>query len=316
MTKEINSDQAISGNNVYRNGYRTSIKQAFQRYPVLKNAKSVLTRSRGGGSSTEYLANTNSPKNDNKDGDDDDDDDGNREKTTSNHIGRSHIPNKKVLSLPFVAAASPSFTKSPLHLVVGITCLLYIMNQSHLLPKELSGVVSKVLFWPTLPITFMRRIGKWSTIVDDTVTIGGVPFFKFPERLYEDGVRGVINMCEEYAGPVKAYNRLGIEQLYLPTIDHLEPSFEDMIAAVNFIADFEAQGKGRVYVHCKAGHGRSAAIVYAWWLSKSPDITVVDMEGLNERLCGKRNVRKTLWKQPNINEFRSWLQLGREKNRK
>jgi len=153
--------------------------------------------------------------------------------------------------------------------------------------------------------------------VDDTVSIGGVPFWTFPERLYEDhGVRGVINMCEEYAGPVTTYKRLGIEQLHLPTVDHVEPSFEDMQAAVKFIADYEAQNKGRVYVHCKAGHGRSAAIVYAWLLSKSPDLTVADMKELNEKICEQRDVRKTLWKQPNINEFRSWLHLGRERNGK
>lgn len=35
-------------------------------------------------------------------------------------------------------------------------------------------------------------------------------------------------MCEEYAGPVKTYKRLGIEQLHLPTVDHVEPSFEDL----------------------------------------------------------------------------------------
>ena len=35
-------------------------------------------------------------------------------------------------------------------------------------------------------------------------------------------------MCEEYRGPIKTYDRLGIEQLYLPTTDHFEPSVEDM----------------------------------------------------------------------------------------
>jgi len=149
------------------------------------------------------------------------------------------------------------------------------------------------------------------------VELGGVPFYTYPGRLYKDyGVRGVINMCEEYAGPVKTYKRLGIEQLHLPTVDHVEPSFEDLQVAVKFIADYEAENKGRVYVHCKAGHGRSAAIVYAWLLSKSPDISVVDMEELNEKLCEQRDVRKRLWMQPNINKFRSWLQLGKEGNGK
>ena len=67
-----------------------------------------------------------------------------------------------------------------------VTLGLYILNQKHLLPKPLSAVVSKVLFWPTLPITVGRRLGAWSTVVDDTVIIGGAPFgfVQLPERLY------------------------------------------------------------------------------------------------------------------------------------
>lgn len=72
--------------------------------------------------------------------------------------------------------------------IAGAIVTLYILNQQHLLPKPLSAVVSKTLFWPTLPITVARRIGKWSTVIDDTVIIGGAPFgfIDYPERLYED----------------------------------------------------------------------------------------------------------------------------------
>jgi atypical dual specificity phosphatase len=42
-------------------------------------------------------------------------------------------------------------------------------------------------------------------------------------------VRGVINFCEEYEGPVEQYKELGIQQLYLPTTDHFEPSLDDLV---------------------------------------------------------------------------------------
>ena len=43
-------------------------------------------------------------------------------------------------------------------------------------------------------------------------------------------------MCKEYRGPIKAYRKLGIEQLHLPTIDHTEPSLQDM--KVGFFAKY------------------------------------------------------------------------------
>jgi hypothetical protein len=100
---------------------------------------------------------------------------------------------------------------------------------------------------------------------------------------------------------------------------------------VAFILGHEKAGE-RVYVHCKAGHGRSAAVVFAWLLYKNchqnhqnqdqkqkqhPDnkkkaVTVevevaVEPRILNQQLCRKRNVRRTLWKQPNLKKFHSWL---------
>ncbi len=45
-------------------------------------------------------------------------------------------------------------------------------------------------------------------------------------------VRGVINLCEEYKGPLRKYKDIGIEELYLPTTDHFEPSVEDLIVSL------------------------------------------------------------------------------------
>lgn len=203
----------------------------------------------------------------------------------------------------------PEITKLCFRSIAIATITLYVLNQKHMLPKPMGKMVSKVLFWPTIPITVSRRIGKWTTEVDNAVVIGGAPFgfMRYPERLFKQfNVRGVVNMCDEYQGPVSSYKRLGIEQLRLPTVDHFEPSLEDLKKAVEFIQKYEAEG-GRVYVHCRAGHGRSAAAVFAWLLYKEPLADPID---LNEKLCAMRNVRKSLWKQPNINKFRTWLQSG------
>ena len=187
--------------------------------------------------------------------------------------------------------------------------LLYVLNQKHLLPLSASRVVSKLFFWPTVPITLSRRVGRWTTVVDDAVVLGGAPFgwLGYPKKMVEEfRVRGVINMCDEYRGPTSSYARLGVEQLRLPTVDHFEPSVEDLKRAVSFISKHEARGD-RVYVHCKAGHGRSAAVVYSWLLYKNPR---AKPSALNEKLSAMRNVRTSLYKQPNINSFRTWVKNG------
>src|SRR5690606_8785780 len=90
------------------------------------------------------------------------------------------------------------------------------------------------------------------------------------KALYSEGVRGVINLCDEYRGPTEEYSNLGMKHLYLPTgkqyvqlvlrfvsdthllmrcsvaccsmvpllfhsDDHYEPSFADLQKAVAFI---------------------------------------------------------------------------------
>ncbi|KAL3797483.1 hypothetical protein ACHAW5_010092 [Stephanodiscus triporus] len=208
-----------------------------------------------------------------------------------------------------IFSALPNIASLLVRSAVVASVALYVLNQKHMLPMPIGKVVSKALFWPTIPITISRRMGKWTTVVDNAVVMGGAPFgwCGYPDRLSKQfNVRGVVNMCDEYRGPVSSYKKLGIEHLRLPTVDHFEPSVEDLKKAVAFIQRHEHNGD-RVYVHCRAGHGRSAAAVYAWLLYKEP---LADPKDLNEKLCSMRDVRKSLWKQPNINIFREWLRNG------
>eukprot|EP00527_Entomoneis_sp_CCMP2396_P006077 CAMPEP_0198141752 /NCGR_PEP_ID=MMETSP1443-20131203/4696_1 /TAXON_ID=186043 /ORGANISM="Entomoneis sp., Strain CCMP2396" /LENGTH=275 /DNA_ID=CAMNT_0043804581 /DNA_START=55 /DNA_END=882 /DNA_ORIENTATION=+ len=187
------------------------------------------------------------------------------------------------------------------------TVALYALNQKHLLPLNISRVVSKALFWPTIPITYLKRgRNNWITKLDDTVVMGGTPFgfAGLPEKLYQKyDVRGVINLCEEYDGPIQKYKQLGMTELHLPTQDHYEPNLKDLRKAVDLIQKFEKEGK-RVYVHCRAGNGRSAAAVFCYLLKKDRNVNRKD---LNEQLCKLRSVRKTLWKQPNIQRYHDML---------
>lgn len=188
--------------------------------------------------------------------------------------------------------------------------LPFMAFQKKLLPPFLGMWVGKIYFWPTLPFTKLKAFyhgGQWCD-VDDVLTLGGTPLVILGdvETLHGHGVRGVINMQAEYSGPETAYEKLGITQLRLPTIDHIEPSVEYFKTAVSFIEKFRKRDE-RVYVHCKAGHGRAAAVTMAWLAYNNNMPGGKSLQELNADLLQKRRVRKYLYKQANLGTFSTWL---------
>ncbi len=129
-------------------------------------------------------------------------------------------------------------------------------------------LIARLLFWPTLAWNLLlarlpvaRR--RWWDRVDGHVILGALPFSKDVQPLFDSGVRAVVNTCEEYAGPVEEYARLGIDQMRIPTTDFTPPRLADVRRAVAFIASKADRGE-TVYVHCKAGRARSATVVACW----------------------------------------------------
>lgn len=158
--------------------------------------------------------------------------------------------------------------------VVGGLCLItYALFQKHLLPLPISKVVSKIFFYPTFPITALMRLGNYWTKVDETLYLGCAPLdiLNHPSQLHKMGVRGVVNMCYEYGGPKRSYERLGIQQLHFPVVDHTEASLEHLKDAVAFIKQYRDRGE-KVLVHCKAGHGRGASVALAWMMHEHPEM--------------------------------------------
>lgn len=131
----------------------------------------------------------------------------------------------------------------------------------------LKNFAARALFVPTYAWNvLLGRVLKqrrWWDYVDDGVILGARPITRDLANLYQEGVRAVINMCQEYPGPVDAYKKLGIEQLWLPTIDFQPPSMEHVVQGVEFIQQVVDRGD-KVYVHCKAGRARSATVVLCW----------------------------------------------------
>ncbi len=132
-------------------------------------------------------------------------------------------------------------------------------------------ILIRLLFLPTLAWNVLLgrvlRIRRWWDVVDDRLLIGALPFWWDAKRLAREGVTGVINMCVEYKGPQQSYARLGIDQLWLPTTDFTPPALADVERGVAFISAHIDNG-GKVYVHCKAGRGRSATVVVCWLIQE------------------------------------------------
>uniref|UniRef100_A0A7S2CPR4 Tyrosine specific protein phosphatases domain-containing protein n=1 Tax=Florenciella parvula TaxID=236787 RepID=A0A7S2CPR4_9STRA len=195
--------------------------------------------------------------------------------------GAAVLPSLAVSSLPIGGLARSIF--------VG-WIVLYGAFQKKLLPKAMSRRAAKLFFWPMLPVTYLHRRNALWTRVDDSVLVGVAPvaFSVTPANLKRMGVKGVVNLCDEFMGPTRSYAQLQMQELRLPVVDHFEPSVADLQKAVDFIERVTKDGSA-VYVHCKAGHGRSAAVVFAWLTIKHPEKTPKEIQAL---LSSKRKVRK------------------------
>ncbi len=134
---------------------------------------------------------------------------------------------------------------------------------------------ARLLFYPTLAWNmllgrWLKKRNWWDPIAPQVI-LGALPLASDVPKLAAAGVGAVVNTCEEYRGPQQAYKQWDIKQFYIPTVDFTHPSFEDVCKAVEFI-DSQIQAKKSVYIHCKAGRGRSATVAICW-LIKSRQIT-------------------------------------------
>lgn len=167
----------------------------------------------------------------------------------------------------------------------------------------LPPLLARSLFVPTFAWNYAQaRIlhrRHWWDAVDDYVVLGALPLKRDVPKLANLGVRNVINMCQEYRGPIKEYLKYKIEQLWLPTVDFNPPSLEDIERGVAFLQRCVAK-KERTYVHCKAGRARSATIVLCW-LVKHRSMTP---EQAQARLLNRRpHVNSRLLERQVVREF-------------
>ncbi len=103
--------------------------------------------------------------------------------------------------------------------------------------------------------------------IDEHVAVGGLPTRHDASELARRGVRGVINLCEEFRGPEAEFERLGVKRLRMPTTDYHGPADVDVRRGLEFIEQ-HASGGARVLIHCKAGRKRSPLLAMCWMMRR------------------------------------------------
>jgi len=164
---------------------------------------------------------------------------------------------------------------------------------------------ARIVFYPTLAWNMLLgrwlKVRNWWDQVDDHIILGAFPFARDVPKMAQAGVRAVVNTCEEYGGPVEAYQKYEIEQMRMPTVDFTHPSFEDVCRAVEFI-DHHVEAGESVYIHCKAGRARSATVAICW-LMKEKQISAAEAQAW---LIEKRpHVNHRLTERPVVKQFES-----------
>ena len=104
---------------------------------------------------------------------------------------------------------------------------------------------------------------QWYNRLDETVILGALPFRSQTKELVEkENVRAVISYNEAYelryfTNSKKEWADRGVEQHWFTTVDFDPPSLPNIWAGLRVIDLYKKRNES-VYVHCKAGRGRSA----------------------------------------------------------
>lgn len=155
-----------------------------------------------------------------------------------------------------------------------------------------SPIFARIAFYPSLlwGIATESSAKRWYDRIDSHVILGALPFKSQTKELIEnENVRGVITMNEDYetrrfSNSKQEWSDWGVTQLQLATIDfNNAPSQEMLQRGVEFIEEMNVHEKS-VYVHCKAGRGRSTTLV-ACYLMKAKRLTP---EGAHQFIKSKR----------------------------
>jgi len=155
-------------------------------------------------------------------------------------------------------------------------------------------VVSTIVLAPWLVaqyaslIYYRRQVPSWS-VVGPNVWIGRHLREWEANEAIAQGVRAVLDLTGEFS-ETRAFRRLAY--LNLPVLDLTAPSRDQLRVALEFINAHRQHGT--VYVHCKIGYSRSAAVVAAWLMDAGLAATA------DEAVARIRTTRPSLIVRPEV----------------
>lgn len=120
-------------------------------------------------------------------------------------------------------------------------------------------------WWYTRAMCALGVWNKWDWITPN-VLLGCRPSRRDIRQLRSMDISAVINLCEEFSGSQQLLTSLGMTQLHLPTLDYHTPTSGDLLRGMAFMVEQSRVGR-KVYVHCKAGRGRSAVLVVCYMMA-------------------------------------------------
>ncbi|XP_031559778.1 phosphatidylglycerophosphatase and protein-tyrosine phosphatase 1-like [Actinia tenebrosa] len=139
-----------------------------------------------------------------------------------------------------------------------------------------SAFSARILFYPTLlwNVVMESSSRRWYDRIDSTLILGALPFKSQTKQLVEEEkVKAVVTLNEEYetkyfSNSAEEWSAWGVTQLRLETVDFNNAPPQEMLKkGVEFLEDMTSKGN-TVYVHCKAGRGRSTTLVACYLMKK------------------------------------------------